>query len=61
MNPERKYQVMFPSLLSQDVSAVVVSVMFLPTEYVNIVESLQRKQNTDDGFVYLSILTKLKR
>ena len=55
MNPVRKCLVISLSLLSQDVTAVVCF------RYVSAnVESLQRKQNTVDVFVYLSTLTKFK-
>ena len=49
--PERKCQVMFPSYLSQDVSAVVRFCYISAADFNILVKSLQRKQ-TDHGFVH---------
>ena len=52
---------MSSSLVSQDVSAVVCF-RYVSAKGIFISLNLCReKKNTDDGFVYLSILTKLKR
>jgi len=52
---------MFPSYLLQDVCRCCSFLLyFCKRIFNNLVESLQRKQ-TGDGFVQLTILTKLKR
>ena len=58
MFPERKCQLMFPSCLSQDVSAVV-RFRYVSGNGFLISELNLCKEN--NGFVHLTILTKLKR